>query len=177
VTVQLALASAAAELALFAALGFLLFSVDDLAVDLIYFGRRIWRGLTVYRRHQKSDAEGLLQGREHGWLVVLIPAWDEAAVIAPMLRSTLQRFDHPDFTLLVGYYRNDPATRLAITEVTDPRVLAVEVPANGPTTKADCLNHLYAPGTRPRPAGAPARWCCTTPRTWCIRSSFGCSTG
>jgi len=144
VTVQLALASAAAELALFAALGFLLFSLDDLAVDLIYFGRRIWRGLTVYRRHQKSDAEGLLQGREHGWLVVLIPAWDEAAVIAPMLRSTLQRFDHPDFTLLVGYYRNDPATRLAIAEVTDPRVLAVEVPANGPTTKADCLNHLYA---------------------------------
>jgi adsorption protein B len=77
-------------------------------------------------------------------MVVLIPAWDESAVIGPMLRATLDRFDHPDFTLLVGHYRNDPATALAIKAVSDPRVIAVEVPADGPTTKADCLNHLYA---------------------------------
>ena len=33
----------AAELALFAAVGFLLFALNDLAVDLIYFARRLWR--------------------------------------------------------------------------------------------------------------------------------------
>lgn len=143
-TLQLTLAQVAAELALFAALGFLLFSLDDLAVDLIYFARRGWRALTVYRRHERSDAGALVAGAEPGWMVVLIPAWDEAAVIERMLRATLGRFDHPDFTLLVGHYRNDPATRLAIAEVQDPRVVAVEVPVHGPTTKADCLNHLYA---------------------------------
>ena len=133
----------AAELALFAALGFLLFSLDDLLVDLIYFARRGWRAMTIYRRHPRIDATSLVNGVP-GWMVVLIPAWDEAAVISRMLKATLERFDHPDFTLLVGHYRNDPATRLAIAEVTDPRVVSIEVPVAGPTTKADCLNHLYA---------------------------------
>lgn len=143
-TLQAVLATVAGELALFAALGFLLFSLDDLAVDLIYFVRKFWRDLFVYRHHARSDARSLTDGAKPGWMVVLIPAWDESAVIAKMLRATLERFDHPDFTLLVGHYRNDPATALAIGQVQDPRVIAVEVPAEGPTTKADCLNHLYA---------------------------------
>lgn len=143
-TLQLAMAQLAAELALFAALGFFLFSLDDLAVDLIYFGRRLWRAMTVYRRHSRGDARTLVEGAPCGWMVVLIPAWDESAVIGKMLRATLRSFDHPDYTLMVGYYRNDPATRLAIEAVADPRVMAVEVPADGPTTKAHCLNHLYA---------------------------------
>jgi bacteriophage N4 adsorption protein B len=40
----------AVELALFAGVGFLLFAVNDLLVDLIYFGRAMWRALTVYTR-------------------------------------------------------------------------------------------------------------------------------
>jgi adsorption protein B len=144
VTLQAILAALAAELALFAAIGFLLFSLDDLAVDAIYFARTAWRRLFVHRKHPRADARSLTEGADHGWMVVLIPAWDESAVIGKMLRATLARFDHPDFTLLVGHYRNDPATALAIGEVRDPRLIAVEVPSDGPTTKADCLNHLYA---------------------------------
>ena len=143
-TLQLALAELAAELALFAALGFLLFSLDDLLVDLIFFVRRGWRAVTVYRRHRRGDARTLVEGGATGFMAVLIPAWDEAGVIGAMLRNTLKSFDHPDYSLLVGYYRNDSATRMAIEAVVDPRVLAVEVPSDGPTTKADCLNHLYA---------------------------------
>nr|WP_314442260.1 glycosyl transferase family protein [uncultured Sphingomonas sp.] len=143
-TLQLAMAELAAELALFAAVGFFLFSLDDLAVDFIYFGRRLWRALFVYRTHARGDALSLVKGAPSGWMVVMIPAWDESAVIGAMLRATLKSFDHPDYSLLVGYYRNDLATRLAIEEVADPRVLAVEVPEDGPTTKAHCLNHLYA---------------------------------
>ena len=37
----------AAELALFAGVGFLLFGLNDLAVDLIYFTRRFWRSTTT----------------------------------------------------------------------------------------------------------------------------------
>ena len=37
----------AAELALFAGAGFLLFALNDLIVDLIYFTRRLWRRVTV----------------------------------------------------------------------------------------------------------------------------------
>jgi adsorption protein B len=34
-------------LTLFAAVGFLVFALDDLMVDLIYFSRSLWRSLTV----------------------------------------------------------------------------------------------------------------------------------
>ena len=132
----------AEELSLFAAAGFLLFALDDLLLDLLFFARRGWRSLTVYRRHRPADTT-MLQAPAQGWLAVFIPAWDEAAVIGDMLRATLQRFDYPDYTLLVGHYRNDPATATAIAGVADPRVVAVDVGVDGPTTKADCLNRLY----------------------------------
>jgi len=134
---------AAAELSLFAAAGFLLFALDDLALDLIYFARRGWRAATVYRRHPRADSRVLADDPDAGWIAVFIPAWDEAAVIGQMLRATLGRFDYPDFTLLVGHYRNDPATAAAIAAVADARVVAVDVGTDGPTTKADCLNRLY----------------------------------
>jgi adsorption protein B len=76
-------------------------------------------------------------------MAIFVPAWDESAVIASMLKATLDRIDYDDYRIFVGYYRNDPATAAAIASVADPRVHAVEVAANGPTTKADCLNHLY----------------------------------
>ena len=60
-----------------------------------------------------------------------------------MLRSTLNRLDYDNYRIFVGHYRNDPATAGAIASVSDDRIIAVEVEADGPTTKADCLNHLY----------------------------------
>ena len=133
-----------AELALFAAAGFLLFAIDDLLVDSIYFARIGWRALSVYSRFPRMFAGTLPSPMRPGWMAVLIPAWDEAQVIAPMLRATLARFEHDEYWLFVGHYRNDPATRAAIESVRDPRVIAVEVDVDGPTTKADCLNQLYA---------------------------------
>ena len=133
-----------AELALFAAVGFLLFALDDLAVDLIYFARRGWRALSVYSRFPRAFAGTIAPPDRPGWLAVLIPAWDEAAVIAPMLRATLARFEHDDYRLFVGHYRNDPATAAVVEAVRDPRLVSVEIDVDGPTTKADCLNRLYA---------------------------------
>jgi len=133
----------ASELALFAAVGFLLFSADDLVVDLIYFGRRLWRSLAVYSRFPRAFAETLPAPANPGRIAVFIPAWDESAVIADMLRSTLRRWGASDFRLFVGYYANDPLTEAAIAQVHDPRIEAVLVEEFGPTTKADCLNRLH----------------------------------
>src|SRR4030095_4991467 len=116
-----------AELALFAAAGFLLFAIDDLAVDFIYFARRAWRSLVIYSRFPRMSAVALPSPMRPGWMAVLIPAWDEASVIAPMLRTTLARFDHDEFWLFAAHYRNDPATLAAIASVKDPRVIAVEI--------------------------------------------------
>ena len=52
----------------------LLVSLDDLLVDIIYFGRRLWRTLTVYRRHAPGNARSLTDGAATAWMVVMIPA-------------------------------------------------------------------------------------------------------
>jgi adsorption protein B len=133
----------AAELALFAGAGFLLFAANDVLVDVIYFTRRLWRGLTVYTRYPRVFASYFVFEKNPGFLAVLVPAWDESTVIAPMLKAMLDRIDYDDYRIFVGHYRNDPATAAAIASVADPRLEPVPVDADGPTTKADCLNHLY----------------------------------
>jgi bacteriophage N4 adsorption protein B len=133
----------AAELALFAGAGFLLFGINDLAVDIIYFARRGWRSMTVYSRFPRAFASTWQTVDDPPLFAIFVPAWDEAAVIGPMLRVTLDRIDCPNYRIFVGHYRNDRATAAAIAEVPDLRIEPVLVDANGPTTKADCLNHLY----------------------------------
>ena len=133
----------AGELALFAGVGFLLFALNDLAVDLIYFGRRMWRAVTVYTRFPRAFADNFPAAELPGFIAIFVPAWDESAVIASMLRATLARIDHGDYRIFVGHYRNDPGTAAAIAGVDDPRIESVAVEASGPTTKADCLNYLY----------------------------------
>jgi adsorption protein B len=133
----------AAELAFFAGAGFLLFAVNDVLVDLIYFARRAWRSITIYSRYPRAFASYFIFKSDPGFVAIFVPAWDEAAVIASMLKSTLARLDYDDYRIFVGHYRNDPATAAAIASVGDCRIEPVLVDDDGPTTKADCLNHLY----------------------------------
>jgi adsorption protein B len=137
------LSRVAAELALFAGVGFFLFAINDLMVDLLYFTRGLWRRASARGRLPCAFAIDLPAAGDSELIAVLVPAWDEAAVIAAMLRATLARFDYPNYRLFVGHYRNDPATAAAIASVVDPRIEPVLVDAEGPSTKADCLNHLY----------------------------------
>ena len=92
---------------------------------------------------QPAPASYFIFKKDPGFLAIFVPAWDEASVIAPMLRATLARIDYDDYRIFVGYYRNDPATAAAISSVKDERIEPVLVDVDGPTTKADCLNHLY----------------------------------
>ena len=128
------------ELALFAAIAFLIGGIDDLAIDLLWLGRAAWRRLTG--RHA---APALPAADRPGWLAVFVPAWDEEAVIGRMLAAALARFDHPDYRLYIGCYPNDPETLDAVRAVAarDGRVRPVVHRREGPTTKADCLNGIW----------------------------------
>ncbi|HEU5482408.1 MAG TPA: glycosyl transferase family protein, partial [Sphingomicrobium sp.] len=138
------LTQVAAELALFSAAGFLLFAINDLVVDAIYFARRFWRSATVYRRYPRAFGSTFAERQDaEKFIAIFVPAWDESTVIAAMLRATVGRLDYENYRIFVGHYRNDPATAAAIASVDDSRIEPVLVDSNGPTTKADCLNHLY----------------------------------
>ena len=127
------------ETMLFAAIGFLIGGLDDLAVDLAWCGtargRRARAVPALLDRYTSSPRR----------IAVFVPAWDEATVIGAMLRASLVRFDHPDYRLYVGTYPNDRATIAAVADVAadDRRVRLVIGAHDGPTTKADCLNTLW----------------------------------
>jgi adsorption protein B len=132
------------ELLLFAAAGVLLGGIDDLAVDAIYWGRVAWRwaGRRGSALPVLADLPAVPADRR---FAVFVPAWDEAGVIAPMLRLALARLDHPGCTIWVGCYPNDPATIAAVAVVAahEPRLRLIVGDRDGPTTKADCLNTLW----------------------------------
>lgn len=133
------------EIMLFAAVGLIFGGLDDLAVDLLYFSRRIWRALFVYSRHPRMTSDRLPVPSCPGRIAIFIPAWQEDTIIATTLRGMLARWRDDDCTLFVGTYPNDPATALCVATVaeTDRRVQLVVHDRNGPTTKADCLNRLW----------------------------------
>lgn len=132
-----AIDAVARETMLFAAIGFLIGGVDDLLVDLVFLWARVrmwWQA--VPPRAPLHDG---------GRMAVFVPAWDEAAVIGPMLRTALSRYAYADYRIYVGVYPNDPATIAAVSAVAagDERVRMVVNPRPGGTTKADCLNALW----------------------------------
>ena len=123
------------------AAGFVLSSLDGLLVDAIFAGRLIWRRLTVYSRFPRARADRL--SGPGGPMAIVVPAWDEAEVIGPMLRALTARLDYPDYRVFVGVYPNDPVTMDEVRAVGDARIVPVTCTRPGPTTKADCLNHLW----------------------------------
>ncbi|MEW4448671.1 glycosyl transferase family protein [Qipengyuania sp. JC766] len=128
------------ELFLFAGIFFLIGAVDEIAMDLCW----IWLKLTGRlkpREFRSSNNERPLQGP----VAVFVPAWQEERVIAAMLGHMLQAWPQSALRVFVGVYRNDLATLEQATKAAgaDPRVRIVVHDADGPTTKADCLNCLY----------------------------------
>jgi adsorption protein B len=127
------------ELMLFAAVGLLIGGIDDLAVDLLFFARRAWRGFGV------PVALGDLAEVPDSRVAIFVPAWREEAVIGAMLRTLLARLSG-DYTVYVVAYCNDRATMMAVDAVAraDPRVRLVVNTDPGPSTKADNLNAAWA---------------------------------
>ena len=125
----------------FVAAGLALSSLDGLIVDAAFFARLGWRRLTIYRRHPRAQADQLSGDRAP--MAIIVPAWDEAAVIGAMLTALVASLNYPDYRVFVGVYPNDPATAAAVAAVGDLRIVMVTCTRPGPTTKADCLNHLW----------------------------------
>ena len=129
------------ELLLFAAFWFVVGAVDELAVD------SCWLCLWLTGRTKRASLPREFELRPlQGRIAVLVPAWHEADVIGAMIRHTLTAWPQQNLALYVGCYCNDAATVAAAMAGagSDPRVRIVIHDREGPTTKADCLNRLYA---------------------------------
>ena len=129
------------ELLFFALFWFIVGTLDELVIDLLWFGLRCNPAKQTSRL--PADAG---RGRLSGRIAIFIPAWQEADVIGTTVAHMLRMWRQADFVLYVGCYGNDPDTVAATMAAVghDPRLRLVIHDRHGPTTKADCLNRIYA---------------------------------
>lgn len=137
---EMLVATISHELMLFASVGILLIGFDDLLFDILWFVTRRGGTAVTYL--------GDMRGREQvaGPLAVFVPAWEESEVLPAMIRRTLSAWRGEDFRLYLGCYPNDVATLFAVSPLvaSDPRLRLVIGEGEGPTTKGDNLNRLWA---------------------------------
>ncbi len=129
------------ELLLFAAFWFIVSAIDELAIDFVWLCLRI----NGHARTERLPA-GLADSPLLGQTAVFVAAWHEDQVIGAMISHALKAWAQRNFTLYIGCYCNDPATVSAAMAAmgSDLRVRLVIHGQPGPTTKADCLNRIYA---------------------------------
>ncbi len=130
------------ELLLFAGFFFVLGSIDDFAVDLYYLRLRIAGRVRTPEIERAVAAQRPLAGSA----AVMIPAWRESAVIGTTVSHALKVWPHAELQIYVGCYRNDPETVEAAMAgaAGDSRLRLVIHDCDGPSSKADCLNRIYA---------------------------------
>src|SRR5688572_11475691 len=121
----------------------LISGLDDLIIDIVYWVRRGWRSLTVYRAHDRLDYQALYEPAEKA-LAIMVPAWHETGVIGQMAELAATTLDYENYHIFVGTYPNDPDTQRDVDLVSARfrNVHKVVCARPGPTSKADCLNNV-----------------------------------
>lgn len=120
-------------------------AVDDLFVDVCFWARQVWRGLFVRPKHPRLKEQVLLEKAEQP-IAIMLPAWREHDVIEAMVENAVRTLNYSEYSIFIGVYANDPETRAEVDRLTQRhrRVVRVDVPREGPTSKADCLNFIIA---------------------------------
>ena len=104
----------------------------------------MWRRKDAIGGASRGSLERLL-GQPESPFAIMVPAWQEHAVIAAMVENTAATLQYRAYRIFCGVYRNDPDTACEVDRIAlryPGRVVRVDVPHDGPTCKADCLNHI-----------------------------------
>ncbi|MCR4956108.1 MAG: phage adsorption protein NrfB [Lachnospiraceae bacterium] len=122
---------------------YLIFGVDDTIWFLL--------SMILSRKKDKNGENASLDFKKlrntpPKMLAISIAAWHEANVIGDVIRNFINTTDYPKsmYHLFVGVYPNDPDTIMAVRELgkTYPNVHAIVNCKEGPTTKAQNINHV-----------------------------------
>lgn len=134
----IAYVDAVAALFLVTGVTIILYSLDDLFVDGIFWSMKLMGAAAD--RHPSIPEERLLALPMRP-IAVMVPAWHESDVIYDMLR--VNAVHSPYVVYFVGTYPNDPATQKEVLRAAAEypyNVKLVIADRDGPTTKAHCLN-------------------------------------
>lgn len=113
--------------------------LDDVFVDLLYWFNR-WK----YNRSLPNVDEVLAASENN--IALVICAWREYQVIGRTLTYALSKMRYNNFTIFVGIYPNDTKTLEVVKRIAQKnnKVVICVNSHDGPTTKADNLNNVYA---------------------------------
>lgn len=113
--------------------------IDDVLVDLLYWFNR-WK----YNR-SLPNMDDVLAASENS-IALVICAWREYKVIGRTLTYALSKMRYSNFTIFVGVYPNDTKTLEVVKRIAQKnnKVVICVNSHDGPTTKADNLNNVYA---------------------------------
>ncbi|SCZ86724.1 glycosyl transferase family protein [Nitrosomonas mobilis] len=127
----------------FVCIVFFISGLDDLFIDLYFWIRRFYRKFFVMTKYQPLTEQQILDKPEQ-FIAIMLPAWDESAVIGQMLRNTIKSINYTNYHIFVGVYPNDPKTRAEVEKamVESDHVHLCITGDDGPTNKADCLNWI-----------------------------------
>lgn len=117
--------------------------LNDAFLDLVFYVKPL-RRLIGQGRENPTCEEAELHGIPEKRIAIMVPAWDESAVIGAMLESTCDRLEYENYDIFVGTYPNDEATQMEVARAAFDRkhIHRVVCPNDGPTSKADCLNWI-----------------------------------
>lgn len=123
---------------------FVISGLDDLFIDITYAVRTLYRFIFVWKKHGRMTEQQLLGVREQP-IAVMIPAWDESAIIYHMINNTIGTLNYSNYIIFVGTYPNDDATRKEVERLQEhhDNIRCIVCRDSGPTSKADCLNWIY----------------------------------
>ncbi len=119
-------------------------SLDDLFIDISTHARLFYRTRTVYKKATRARSDTLPVTPE-GPIAILIPAWQESAVIGKMLQRLRATLNYKNYQVFLGVYPNDPDTALVARQqdIEKNWLHILSLDHNGPTSKGDCLNMLW----------------------------------
>ena len=122
----------------------LISGLDDLFIDVYFWSKELYR-ILIRRQPSPVVTAQELRDKEERYFAIMVPAWQEADVIAHMIENTLQTLEYDKYVVFLGTYQNDAKTTAEAERMVgfDPRhVVRAPVLRNGPTCKADCLNWI-----------------------------------
>lgn len=126
-------------LAIVTVLGALVFTLDDLFIDLQAF----MRGLKPQR--VTVDYIAKIKRNPEKQIAILIANWKEAEIITPMIRGNLRGLEYDNYVFFLGVYPNDNATVIAAQNLQAAYPNKIQVVINsheGPTSKGQMLNEV-----------------------------------
>src|SRR5271170_5017324 len=102
------LASTIGLLIVASAIMFAVMGIDDLCLDMAYWGHRWYRWLVA--RHYGPLTLEQLRGREQQRIAIFIPCWHEHDIVDKMVELACSSIQYSRYDLYIGVYPNDPLT-------------------------------------------------------------------